>query len=62
MVRNLKAAEAAGRLTNKLGTYLRSSVLVVDKVGYRNGRARSNLRLQDRRIADLEAGIVRPLG
>ncbi|SCF62151.1 IstB-like ATP binding protein [Streptomyces sp. DconLS] len=34
MVRNLKAAEAAGRLANKLGTYLRPSVLVVDEVGY----------------------------
>ncbi|MFD3657993.1 IS21-like element helper ATPase IstB [Streptomyces sp. NPDC058620] len=34
MVRNLKAAEAAGRLTSKLGTYLRPGVLVVDEVGY----------------------------
>ncbi|MFF7242195.1 IS21-like element helper ATPase IstB [Streptomyces collinus] len=34
MVRNLTAAEAAGRLTSKLGTYLRPSVLVVDEVGY----------------------------
>lgn len=34
MVRNLKAAEAAGRLANKLGTYLRPGVLVVDEVGY----------------------------
>jgi len=34
MVRNLKAAETAGRLTNKLGSYLRPSVLVVDEVGY----------------------------
>ncbi len=33
MVRNLKAAESAGRLVNKLGTYLRPSVLVVDEVG-----------------------------
>lgn len=34
MVRNLKAAEATGRLTNRLGSYLRPSVLVVDEVGY----------------------------
>ncbi|MGW8889700.1 IS21-like element helper ATPase IstB [Streptomyces sp. NPDC055749] len=34
MVRNLKAAEAAGRLANKLGTYLRPGVLVADEVGY----------------------------
>ncbi|MGT2532781.1 IS21-like element helper ATPase IstB [Streptomyces nojiriensis] len=34
MVRNLKAAESAGRLANKLGTYLRPGVLVVDEVGY----------------------------
>nr|WP_281291412.1 ATP-binding protein [Streptomyces botrytidirepellens] len=34
MVRNLTATEAAGRLTSKLGTYLRPSVLVVDEVGY----------------------------
>ncbi|MFD9378754.1 IS21-like element helper ATPase IstB [Streptomyces sp. NPDC059999] len=34
MVRNLKAAEAAGRLANRLGTYLRPGVLVVDEVGY----------------------------
>lgn len=34
MVRNLKAAETAGRLANKLGTYLRPGVLVVDEVGY----------------------------
>lgn len=34
MVRNLKAAEAAGRLANKLGAYLRPGVLVVDEVGY----------------------------
>lgn len=30
----IPAAEAAGRLTTKLGTYLRPSVLVVDEVGY----------------------------
>lgn len=35
MVRNLKAAETAGRLVNNLSTYLRPSVLVVDEVGYR---------------------------
>ncbi len=34
IVRNLTAAEAGGRLTNKLGTYLRPGVLVVDEVGY----------------------------
>lgn len=34
MVRNLKAAETAGRLSSKLGSYLRPSVLVVDAVGY----------------------------
>lgn len=34
MVRNLKTAEAAGRLTSKLGSYLRPAVLVVDEVGY----------------------------
>ncbi|MDQ1033532.1 DNA replication protein DnaC [Streptomyces umbrinus] len=33
MVRNLKAAETAGRLVSKLGTYLRPGVLVVDEVG-----------------------------
>ncbi|MEV4078684.1 IS21-like element helper ATPase IstB [Nonomuraea fuscirosea] len=34
MVSNLKAADAAGRLSSKLGTYLRPSVLVIDEVGY----------------------------
>lgn len=34
MIRNLTAAEAAGRLTNQLGTYLRPAVLVLDEVGY----------------------------
>ncbi|WTQ39295.1 ATP-binding protein [Actinacidiphila glaucinigra] len=34
MVCNLAAAEAAGRLTSKFGTYLSPSVLVVDEVGY----------------------------
>lgn len=47
MVRNLTAAEAAGRLTNKLGTYLRPSVLVVDEVGYQPlERAEANLVFQ----------------
>ena len=47
MVRNLKAAETAGRLTNKLGTYLRPSVLVVDEVGYQPlERAEANLVFQ----------------
>ncbi|MDX3800426.1 IS21-like element helper ATPase IstB [Streptomyces sp. AK04-3B] len=47
MVRNLKAAEAAGRLLNKLGTYLRPSVLVVDEVGYQPlERADANLVFQ----------------
>ncbi|MFI9781124.1 IS21-like element helper ATPase IstB [Streptomyces sp. NPDC051956] len=47
MVRNLKAAEAAGRLLNKLGTYLRPGVLVVDEVGYQPlERAEANLVFQ----------------
>ena len=47
MVRNLKAAEAAGRLVNKLGTYLRPAVLVVDEVGYQPlERAEANLVFQ----------------
>ncbi|MGW0220129.1 IS21-like element helper ATPase IstB [Streptomyces tendae] len=47
MVRNLKAAENAGRLTNKLGTYLRPGVLVVDEVGYQPlERAEANLVFQ----------------
>jgi DNA replication protein DnaC len=47
MVRNLKAAETAGRLLNKLGTYLRPSVLVVDEVGYQPlERAEANLVFQ----------------
>jgi DNA replication protein DnaC len=33
MDRNLKATETAGRLTNRLGTYLRPGVLMVDEVG-----------------------------
>ncbi|MEU4094810.1 IS21-like element helper ATPase IstB [Streptomyces sp. NPDC026673] len=47
MVRNLTAAEAAGRLTSKLGTYLRPSVLVVDEVGYQPlERTEANLVFQ----------------
>ncbi|MFG2525223.1 IS21-like element helper ATPase IstB [Streptomyces sp. NPDC048527] len=47
MVRNLKTAESAGRLVNKLGTYLRPSVLVVDEVGYQPlERAEANLVFQ----------------
>lgn len=47
MVRNLRAAEAAGRLTSKLGSYLRPSVLVVDEVGYQPlERAEANLVFQ----------------
>ncbi len=47
MVRNLEAAETAGRLTNKLGTYLRPGVLVVDEVGYQPlERAEANLVFQ----------------
>ena len=34
LVRQLKAADAIGRLTSKLRTYLRPSVLVIDEVGY----------------------------
>ncbi|MFE9859043.1 IS21-like element helper ATPase IstB [Streptomyces sp. NPDC005780] len=47
MVRNLKTAEAAGRLTSKLGSYLRPAVLVVDEVGYQPlERAEANLVFQ----------------
>jgi DNA replication protein DnaC len=47
MVRHLKTAKAAGRLVNKLGTYLRPSVLVVDEVGYQPlERAEANLVFQ----------------
>ncbi len=47
MVRNLTAAEAGGRLTSKLGTYLRPGVLVVDEVGYQPlERAEANLVFQ----------------
>ncbi|OKJ49035.1 AAA family ATPase [Streptomyces sp. CB02009] len=47
MARNLKAAETAGRLTNKLGTYLRPGVLVVDEVGYQPlERAETNMVFQ----------------
>ncbi|GAA0699851.1 hypothetical protein GCM10010193_63220 [Kitasatospora atroaurantiaca] len=47
MVRQLKTAEAAGRLTTKLRAYLRPSVLVVDEVGYEPlERAEANLVFQ----------------
>lgn len=47
MVRHLKTAEAAGRLTSKLGSYLRPSVLMVDEVGYQPlERAEANLVFQ----------------
>src|SRR2546427_130507 len=47
MVRQLAAAERAGRLANKLGTYLRTSVLVIDEVGYQPlERAEANLVFQ----------------
>ncbi len=47
MVRQLKTAEAAGRLTSKLRSYLRPSVLVVDEVGYQPlERAEANLVFQ----------------
>ncbi|MEV6357267.1 IS21-like element helper ATPase IstB [Streptomyces hydrogenans] len=47
MVRYLKATETAGRLTHKLGTYLRPGVLVVDEVGYQPlERAEANLVFQ----------------
>ncbi|MER7578144.1 IS21-like element helper ATPase IstB [Streptomyces sp. NPDC126514] len=47
MVRNLKAAEETGRLSRKLGTYLRPSVPVVDEVGYQPlERAEANLVFQ----------------
>jgi DNA replication protein DnaC len=47
MVRQLKAAEDAGRLNSKLRTYLRPGVLVVDEVGYQPlERAEANLVFQ----------------
>ncbi len=47
MVRQLKVAEAAGRLNSKLRTYLRPGVLVVDEVGYQPlERAEANLVFQ----------------
>ncbi|WP_030694541.1 IS21-like element helper ATPase IstB [Streptomyces globisporus] len=47
MVRQLKAAEGAGRLNSKLRTYLRPGVLVVDEVGYQPlERAEANLVFQ----------------
>lgn len=47
MVRHLKAADAIGRLTSKLQTYLRPNVLVIDEVGYQPlERAEANLVFQ----------------
>lgn len=47
MVRNLKTAKSAGRLTSRLGTYLRPSVLMGDEVGYQPlERAEANLVFQ----------------
>jgi DNA replication protein DnaC len=47
MVRHLKAADAIGRLTRKLRTYLRPAVLVIDEVGYQPlERAEANLVFQ----------------
>jgi DNA replication protein DnaC len=47
MVRQLAAADAIGRLTGKLRTYLRPAVLVIDEVGYQPlERAEANLVFQ----------------
>jgi hypothetical protein len=47
MVRQLTAADAIGRLTGKLRTYLRPTVLVIDEVGYQPlERAEANLVFQ----------------
>lgn len=47
MVRQLKEAEAHGRLATKMRTYLKPSVLVVDEVGYQPlERAEANLVFQ----------------
>lgn len=47
MVRQLKAADAIGRLTSKLSTYLRAHILVVDEVGYQPlERTEANLVFQ----------------
>jgi DNA replication protein DnaC len=47
MVRQLKAADAIGRLTSKLRAYLRPHVLVLDEVGYRPlARDEANLVFQ----------------
>ena len=47
LVRQLKAADAIGRLTRKLRTYLRPHVLVIDEVGYQPlERAEANLVFQ----------------
>lgn len=34
LIRKLHAADAAGRLTRQMRTYLRPAVLVIDEVGY----------------------------
>ncbi|MFD8983021.1 ATP-binding protein [Streptomyces sp. NPDC059564] len=55
MVRNRKAAEAAGRLANKPGTYLRPGVLEVDGVGYESlERGEANLMNHRRLTRDYE--------
>jgi DNA replication protein DnaC len=47
MVRHLTAADAIGRLTRKLHTYLRPNVLVIDEVGYQPlERTQANLVFQ----------------
>jgi DNA replication protein DnaC len=47
LVRQLKIAEATGRFANKLATYLRPSVLVLDEVGYLPlGREEANMVFQ----------------
>lgn len=47
LVRQLKAADAIGRLTRKLRTYLRPHILVVDEVGYQPlERTEANLVFQ----------------
>ena len=47
LVRRLRAAEATGRFTRQLQTYLRPSVLVVDEVGYLPlDRAEANMVFQ----------------
>ncbi len=47
VVRNLKEAEATGRIAKKLQTYLKPSVLVIDEVGYLPlARAEANMVFQ----------------